>query len=224
MATFATEPIFLTGFQTSTIDADSALRSISIDPVQGTTLYDALVLSSNSLASEDYLGRVIIIVTDGNETRSEATIDEAIAAAQDAGVSVYVVGIESKPVQPRPAPAARRGDRRQVLRRRRPTALAEVYSSIAEELSRTWRLEYVTSALPSEKVALKAKSAASRPPLQLVAPGDAVATRKPADRGPAAGAVLRDVLGPGLLRRACVGAHHPPRRRVRLRLAARARG
>ena len=43
--TFATEPVPLTGFQTSTTDADSALRSISTNPVQGTTLYDALVVS-----------------------------------------------------------------------------------------------------------------------------------------------------------------------------------
>ena len=62
--------------------------------MQGTTLNDALVLSANSLSSESYLGRVIIVVTDGNETRSEASLEQTITAAQDAGVSIYVVGIE----------------------------------------------------------------------------------------------------------------------------------
>ena len=100
--TFATEPVALTTFQTSTIDADTALRSISTNPEQGTTLFDALVLGSNSLASETYLGRVIIVVTDGNETLSEATADDAIAAAQEAGASVYVVGIESSRFNPEP--------------------------------------------------------------------------------------------------------------------------
>ena len=33
--TFATEPVPLTGFQTSTTDADAALRSISTNPVRG---------------------------------------------------------------------------------------------------------------------------------------------------------------------------------------------
>ena len=47
-------------------------------------------------------GRVILAVTDGNETRSEATLDEAIQSARDAGAAVYVVGIESDRFTPEP--------------------------------------------------------------------------------------------------------------------------
>jgi tight adherence protein B len=177
--TYATEPIFLTGFQTSTTDADSALRSISTDPVQGTTLYDALVLSSNSIASENYLGRVIIVVTDGNETRSEASIDEAIAAAQRAGASVYVVGIESSQFNPAPLQRLAEETGGNYYGAADTAALAEVYTSIAEELSRTWRLEYTTSALPSEEVALKVKSAGETASTTVVVPGSPVVTRKP---------------------------------------------
>ena len=183
VATFATEPLFLTGFQTATIDADTALRSISIDEVQGTTLYDALVLSANSLSSEDFLGRVIIVVTDGNETRSEATLDETIAAAQDAGVSIYVVGIESKAFNPGPLQQLAEETGGQYYGASSTDLLSEVYSSIAEELSRTWRLEYVTTALPSEKVTVAAEAGGESATLQLLAPGDAVATRKPAVEG-----------------------------------------
>ena len=75
IATFATQPVMLTDFSTATIDADGALRSIAVDPVQGTTFFDALVLAADSLAEESQLGRVIIAVTDGNETRSEATLE-----------------------------------------------------------------------------------------------------------------------------------------------------
>ncbi|HXV95383.1 MAG TPA: type II secretion system F family protein [Gaiellaceae bacterium] len=177
--TYATEPIFLTGFQTSTTDADSALRSISTDPVQGTTLYDALVVSSNSLASETYLGRVIIIVTDGNETRSEATLEGAIAAAQEAGVSVYVVGIESAQFNPQPLQRLAEETGGNYYGAADSAALAEVYSSIAEELSRTWRLEYVTTALPSETIQLTATAAGESASVEVVAPGDPVVTRKP---------------------------------------------
>jgi tight adherence protein B len=177
--TYATEPIFLTGFQTSTTDADSALRSISTDPVEGTTLYDALVLSANSLASETYLGRVIIIVTDGNETRSEATLDGTIAAAQEAGASVYVVGIESTLFNPRPLQRLAEETGGNYYGTASSAALAEVYTSIAEELSRTWRLEYVTSALPSETIKLTASSAGESASVDVLAPGDPVVTRKP---------------------------------------------
>ena len=181
--TYATEPIFLTSFQTSTTDADSALRSISTDPVQGTTLYDALVLSSNSLASEAYLGRVIIIVTDGNETLSEATADDAIAAAQAAGASVYVVGIESSLFNPGPLQRIAEETGGNYYGAADSAALAEVYSSIAEELSRTWRLEYVTSTLPSEPIALTATAGGESASVEVVAPGDPVVTRKPEIEG-----------------------------------------
>ncbi len=179
VVTYATEPIFLTGFQTSTTDADSALRSISVDPVQGTTLYDALVVSANSLASETYLGRVIIIVTDGNETRSEASLEEAIASAQNAGVSVYVVGIESKSFNPAPLQRLAEETGGNYYGAADSTALSEVYTSIAEELSRTWRLEYVTSALPSEKVGVTVKAAGESASAKVTIPGSPVVTRKP---------------------------------------------
>ncbi len=183
VVTYATEPLLLTSFQTSTTDADSALRSISIDPVQGTTLYDALVLSANSLASEAYLGRVIIIVTDGNETRSEASLDEAIASAQRADVSVYVVGIESAAFNPRPLQQLAEETGGNYYGAADSAALGEVYNSIAEELSRTWRLEYVTSALPSEEISLTATAADESASAKVVAPGSPVTTRKPQIEG-----------------------------------------
>jgi len=183
VVTYATEPLLLTTFQTSTTDADSALRSISIDPVQGTTLYDALVLSANSLASEAYLGRVIIIVTDGNETRSEASLDDAIASAQRADVSVYVVGIESAAFNPQPLQQLAEETGGNYYGAADSAALGEVYSSIAEELSRTWRLEYVTSALPSEEISLTVTAAGESASAKVVAPGSPVTTRKPQIEG-----------------------------------------
>lgn len=183
VVTYATEPIMLTGFQTSTTDADSALRSIAVDPVNGTTLYDSVVLSSNSLASEAYLGRVIIMVTDGHETRSEATLDEAIAAAQSAGASVYVVGIESAAFNPAPLQQIAEETGGNYYGAADAAALAEVYTSIAEELSRTWRLEYTTSALPSEEISLTARAGGESATTTTVVPGSPVVTRTPQMEG-----------------------------------------
>ena len=183
VVTYATEPILLTGFQTSTTDADSALRSISVNPVGGTTLYDAVVLSSNSVASETYLGRVIIVVTDGNETRSEATLDEAVAAAQNAGAVVYVVGIESEAFNPAPLQRIAEETGGKYYGAADSAALEEVYSSIAEELSRTWRLEYTTAALPSEEISLSVRAGGERASTKTVVPGSPVVRRTPQMEG-----------------------------------------
>ena len=102
VASFATRPQLLTDFSTERSDSDGALRSIQVDPVQGTTLYDAVVKRANVLATEPLEARVMIVVTDGNETRSSASLDDAIAAARKAGASIYVVAIESPKFNPAP--------------------------------------------------------------------------------------------------------------------------
>ena len=183
VATFATEPVMLTGFQTSTTDADSALRTISVDDVQGTRMFDTVVLSANSLSSESYLGRVIIVVTDGNETRSEATLAETIAAAQNAGVSVYVIGIESRLFDQEPLQQLASETGGTYYAAASSEALAGVYNTIAEELSRTWRLEYVTGALPGEKVVVEASLGAESATARLLAPGTPVIRRTPQVEG-----------------------------------------
>src|SRR5919106_1000352 len=183
VATFATQPSVLTSFQASTTDADSALRTIEVDPVRGTTLYDAVAVAANSLASETYLGRVVIVVTDGNETRSKATLEDAIAAAHNAGASVYVVAIESRLFDPEPLQQLAEKSGGNYYPAASSEALDDVYASIAEELSRTWRLEYVTAALPSEKVDLVAKTGSETASARLVAPGGPIVTRTPAVGG-----------------------------------------
>jgi tight adherence protein B len=179
VSTFATKPLLLTGFQTSTTDADSALRTIALDPVAGTTLYDDIVLSANSLSSETYLGRVIIVVTDGNETRSEASLGDAIAAVRDAGAAAYVVAIQSKAFNPAPLQELADKTGGNYYGAASSAALDDVYRSIAEELSRTWRLEYVTAALPSEKVALAAEAGGESASLKFAVPGTPVIQRTP---------------------------------------------
>jgi tight adherence protein B len=178
VATYATEPVLLTDFSTATIDADTALRSISVDPKHGTTLYDALVLSANALAAESLHARVIIAVTDGNETDSEATLEDTIAAARDAGAAVYVVAIESPGFTPEPLRelAAETGGR--YYGAASSEALADVYATIAEELRRTWQIRYFTAARPGEELAIEAEAPGATPArATLELPGTAVAPR-----------------------------------------------
>jgi tight adherence protein B len=155
VATFATQPVLLTGFSTATIDADSALRSIQVDPAQGTTLYDAVVLAASSLSAEALPARVLIIVTDGNETRSEASLNEAILAAQNAGVAVYVVGIESTKFNPKPLHDLAGATGGRYYGADSSAALTGVYSSIADELQRTWQIEYSTRARAGDELTIE---------------------------------------------------------------------
>jgi tight adherence protein B len=175
--TFATKPVFAARFSTSTIDADIALRTIPVDKVQGTTLFDALVMSARQLRTEPHPSRVIIVVTDGNETRSEASLKDAIAAAHDAGASVYVVAIESAKFTPAPLKELARATGGNYYGAASSGALAGVYRSIAAELSRTWRLEYATAGRPGERLTLAAHAlGSSSKPARLELPGGDTST------------------------------------------------
>src|SRR5262249_32976043 len=134
VTTFASEAVMLTGFSSTTADADTALRGIKdVDSQSGTKFYDDLVPAPNALSHEQYAGRVIIVVTDGNETRSKATLGDAVAAARKAHAAVYVVAIESPRFTPGPLKniAADTGGR--YYGASSSGALQGVYATIANE-------------------------------------------------------------------------------------------
>ena len=156
VATFATEPVMLTGFSAQSADARTALGSLRVDAVEGTTLYDGIVKSARAFAGEANRGRVVIVVTDGNETRSTATLASAIHAAKEAGVLVYVVAIESRQFNPAPLRQLARDTGGSYRGARSSAQLNSVYSQIAAELRRTWRVEYLTSSRPGDRLRLDA--------------------------------------------------------------------
>ena len=174
VTTFATQAFALTGFSTSTIDADGALRTMSVDPVEGTKLYDDVVLSTRMLAGESLPARIIILVTDGQETESKASLDDAITAAKSAGVNVFVIGIESPRFKPEPLQRLADATNGTYYGTASTEALADVYTSIAEDLRRTWQLDYVTSARPGDRLDLVVDLPGGEGlTAHLTAPGDA---------------------------------------------------
>ena len=70
-------------------------RASHIGPGQrrGTALYDAVVVASTKLAAQTYPGRVLILLTDGRDVRSLATLNDAVRSARRAGVVVYAIAL-----------------------------------------------------------------------------------------------------------------------------------
>jgi tight adherence protein B len=156
VGTFATKAVMLTEFSPMAADAQSALRSLSVDKHQGTTLYDAVVKAARSFETESYNGRVAVVVTDGNETRSTASLANAIKAAREAEVLLYVVAIESKQFNPAPLKKLALATGGGYRGAHSSKQLRAIYAGIAQELKRTWRVEYLTAARASDKLTLTA--------------------------------------------------------------------
>jgi tight adherence protein B len=151
---FGHKPVLLTTFSSSTIDAAQALRQIAVDSRSGTALYDGLVLAAQSLDVEQNLGRVVILLTDGRDVSSRASLAQAIKEAHADGVAVYPIGIVSKGFDPTPLQKLARATGGSYYAAASTGVLTSIYSSIAAELSRTWRLSYETTARPGDDVKL----------------------------------------------------------------------
>jgi tight adherence protein B len=167
----ASRALQLTRFSSATIDADAALRTIEVDRVYGTALHDAVVLSSRRLAVEPAGGRVLVLVTDGQETTSSASLDEAIRSARAAGVAVYAIGIESHDFRPDPLRRLAAETGGTYYGASSTAALAAIYRRIAGELSRTWQVEYVTAARPGERARLAVSAGGSSAAADVAFPG-----------------------------------------------------
>jgi tight adherence protein B len=152
---FGSRAVALTDFSSSTIDADLALRSISVAGRQGTALYDAIAVSARALAREEHSARTLIVVTDGRDVSSNATAGRAEALARAAHVGVYGIGIEGPQFAPGTLRAIARHTGGTYRSAKSSAALADVYRGLARELRRSWRLEYVTAAQPGEHIALR---------------------------------------------------------------------
>ena len=187
---FGSEAVALTGFSTSTTDAEGALRALNVDPVRGTALYDAVVLGAEQAAVEANPARVLIVLTDGADSGSEAELTQAVEAARDFGVRVYTIAITSRAFSPEPLQQMARETGGSYYGTPSTEALAGAYQAIAEELQRSWVLEYATRARPGELLTLEVSADGSSVSREVKMPG----IPAPAVEAPKRSPLLPDVF------------------------------
>jgi tight adherence protein B len=152
VVTFGSTAIAQSTLGQATIDADTALRGLSSDTRQGTALYDAVVVASSELDAQSLPGRVLVLLTDGRNVRSVATLAQALAAARKAGVVAYAIALGHAYSFPLRLLANDTGGK--FYSSPTPTALDSIYRQITGELDRTWRVSYATTARPGDRISI----------------------------------------------------------------------
>ena len=144
---FGWKALMLTpSFSQATIDSDTALRTLSSDDHVGTALYDGIVLAATELRGQPLAGRVLVLLTDGRDLGSLATLRDAIRSVQQANVIVYPIALGRADKAPLERLASESGGA--LYTAPSPATLADVYRRIGSELRRTWRVEFPTSVRP----------------------------------------------------------------------------
>jgi tight adherence protein B len=191
---FGSHAAVLSPFSTVPLDADAPLSRIRTDSQQGTALYDSIILAARQLQSNPLPGRVIIVLTDGADTAStHGGLPAAIAAAHEANAAVYTIGIEGKGFTSTPLENLAGSTGGQYFGASSASDLGSVYGTIAETLRRTWRIQYVTSARPGDRIQLQASVIGEGTAAQTIAIplGDSV------KETPASKIVPKNAYGPG---------------------------
>jgi tight adherence protein B len=155
VVSFGQRALPLTTFSTGSAGASGAIAALGVDRRTGTALYDAVVLAANRLARQPLPGRVIVLLTDGHDVSSAASLDEAIDAARVAHAGVYPIAVESKGFDPTALRRLAQSTGGSYHPVGSTASLARVYGSIAAELSHTWRVRYITAARPGETLDLE---------------------------------------------------------------------
>ena len=148
----------LTRFSASAADAESALTGLTADTRSGTALWDAVVAAAGALRAQTAPGRVIVVVTDGSDVSSTATLAQAVAAAHAARAAVYAIGISGRDFSPGPLQSLAADTGGTYLQASSSAGLARLYATISRTLARTWELRYVTAARPGDRIDVVAKA------------------------------------------------------------------
>jgi tight adherence protein B len=137
LITFADEVLVLSGFTSNTEELIARIDSIEAGGetafndavIKGTELYDAA--SARSLLPN------MIVLTDGEDTASVATLDQALAAVASSDVRVFGVALESPDFNPDPVEQIAQAGNGLFLSTPDPEELSTLYGEIIREISNT---------------------------------------------------------------------------------------
>jgi tight adherence protein B len=137
LITFSDEVLVISGFTNNTKELNTRIDSIEAGGetafndavIKGIELYDAP--SAQNLLSN------MIVLTDGADTASVATLDEAVAAVASGDVRVFGVALESPDFNPDPVEQIAQAGKGLFLSTPDPEELSTLYEEISREISNT---------------------------------------------------------------------------------------
>ncbi len=104
--TFSYTPNLVEGWTSERTRLSRAMRRIY--PRGGTAMYDTLVEAVPLAGKGQHRKKAVVVISDGNDTNSMATVDEVKYLVRDSEVLVYAIGIDGDPRQSTTGPFGNR--------------------------------------------------------------------------------------------------------------------
>jgi len=137
---FAATPLLVNPFSE---DREATLVAIDALTAGGeTALYDAVAVALEAFAGIDEGRPVIVLLSDGGDTVSATTLNQAAALLADSGVGFYAVALETAESDPAALGTLAGATAGRVVAAEDVSALAAVYGQIASELANQLLVTY----------------------------------------------------------------------------------
>ncbi len=151
---FGNVPYVASGFTTNRAATKTAIDSLVASGE--TSLNDAVILASRSFTENR---RTIVLLSDGQDTVSQATTEEAARITSESGALVYgvVLSTADSDITAPAAFAAASGGR--VVNSGAPNELASIFSTIGSQLSSQFRISFISKGAGSTRLVVQARDA-----------------------------------------------------------------
>jgi len=139
---FAATPYLVHGWSA---DSSSFVNSLGgLRSSAGTAIWSAVGMASQSLADRHGAARAVILLTDGVDTETGATVDDAALAARAAGARVYVVGLPGAQLDRSSLRELVSASGGEFIQAQSLAELRRVYAGLAQELRQQFVLTYTS--------------------------------------------------------------------------------
>ena len=139
--------------------ADAQEFSASLDRPRalafGTKIYDAVIRSVELLSEARASTGAIVVLSDGADVGSVASLQDAITAASNQRVRVFTVGLRSTSYDPEPLRALALATGGSYYEAVSAVELTDIYATLGHRLASQYLLRYRSEALPTSEVTLR---------------------------------------------------------------------
>lgn len=181
LVAFGHEALVLTAPNQARGDVVQTLLQLAPDAHAGTSLYDAVVASARRLQRMPAATRILVVLTDGRDVGSNASLNTAVRAAQRANVVVYAIAAGRRAEkQTLSVLATETGGR--LFDATDVSQLGAIYDALGRELDRTWQISYLSNARPGDAVKLALLAGPARTTMQTTVPGSTMKASGPLPR------------------------------------------
>ena len=156
VVSFADEPTVLSPFTTDAEQTSSAITDLRIG--KNTALYDGLVAGADLFDGEEGTRRSLVLLSDGGDTASVATLEDAIVSLLNAEVGFYAVELRTPEYDGEALARLGTATDGIVVAAEDPDGLSSVFVGVASQIVNRYELQYTSEAFGRTAVEVRAEA------------------------------------------------------------------